>query len=129
MYLFQEMARARQQQQMMYPGLYQKSGGAPSSSVASSRVELEKEYARARQIQEQYTMAHQQIQRQIMHGSGHSVSVAGGFYHPAASTSKQPQMSQRNQSQQLITLSSDEETDGTEVPVNARPQIQVSYQL
>merc|ERR1712226_658539 len=55
----QEMAKAKAQQQMMYPGLYQRTNNTSNNrnSVQNLQQQQQQEYAQAQQIQQQYLQA------------------------------------------------------------------------
>jgi len=57
----QEMAKAKAQQQMMYPGLYQRTNNTSNSrnNVQNLQQQQQQEYAQAQQIQQQYLQAQQ----------------------------------------------------------------------
>ena len=65
--LFKEMAKAKAQQQMMYPGLYQRTNNTTSNrgSVQQLQQQQQNEYAQAQQIQQQYLQA-QAVQMQAL---------------------------------------------------------------
>ena len=61
------MAKAKAQQQMMYPGLYQRSNNVSSNrgSVQQLQQQQQQEYSQAQQIQQQYLQA-QAAQMQVL---------------------------------------------------------------
>lgn len=65
--LIQEMAKAKAQQQMMYPGLYQRTNNTTNNhgSVQQLQQQQQNEYAQAQQIQQQYLQA-QAVQMQAL---------------------------------------------------------------
>ena len=57
---FQEMAKAKHQQQMMYPGLYQRTNNTVTNranDVQQLQQQQQQEYAQAQRIQQQYLAA------------------------------------------------------------------------
>jgi hypothetical protein len=103
------MAKAKAQQQMMYPGLYQRTNNTSNNrgSVQQLQQQQQHEYAQAQQIQQQYLQA-QAAQMQALQ---RAALIQNLQQQVAKNQSKgKESSSSRGRQEEPITLSSDDET-------------------
>lgn len=124
----QEMAKAKAQQQMMYPGLYQRSNitSNNSGSVQQLQQQQQQEYSQAQQIQQQYLQA-QAAQMQVLQRAALIQNLQQQVAKNQSKT-QQPSASSssRGMQEETITLSSDDESGSNEgaVVLDGEPEVQ-----
>lgn len=118
----QEMAKAKAQQQMLYPGLYQRTNNTNNrGSVQQLQQQQQNEYAQAQQIQKQYLQ--QAAQMQALQRAALIQNIQQQVAKSQSQKSK-PSSSTPGRQEEPITLSSDDEggANGEAIVLGGEPE-------